>query len=57
MNFIRIRYLLAAFDRLEFCEVGLKERLGEYLDRSAATIRPPRNVTMAGMPLVTWSEG
>ena len=53
--FARLRYLLAAFDRGEFCEAGLSARLGVYADRAAAVARPSRKVTVAGMPVV-WGE-
>lgn len=51
----RIRLILAAFDRFEFDEFGLSLRLNALVDRSAATSRPSRNQTVAGMPAL-WGE-
>lgn len=53
--FTRIRHLLAAFDRFEFCEAGLAARLDTYVERSAAPSRPSRSKTVSGMP-VLWGE-
>ena len=53
--FARIRHILAAFDRREFCEAGLAARLGAYVERSAEPVRPSRSKTVAGMPVV-WCE-
>lgn len=57
--FARIRFLLAAFDRLEFCEAGLCARLDRYVERSAAVVLPPRKLTVNGLPMmppISWSE-
>lgn len=56
VGFRRIRFLLAAFDRNEFGEVGLSKRLTEYVDRAATVSRPSRKATVVGMPAVLWSE-
>ncbi len=53
--FNRLRILLAAFDRLEFCEHGLSLRLERFADRNEMTLRPARNRTVAGMP-IAWRE-
>ena len=53
--FTRIRHILAAFDRREFCEVGLAARLDAYVERSAVPSRPSRSATVTGMP-VLWGE-
>lgn len=53
--FTRLKHILAAFDRHEFCEVGLAARLNAYVDRSAATSRPSRSQTVSGMPAL-WGE-
>lgn len=53
--FTRLRHILAAFDRHEFCEAGLAARLNAYVERSAAPSRPSRTQTVSGMPVV-WSE-
>ncbi len=53
--FNRIRFLLAAFDRQEFCEAGLALRLERFASRNETTLRPSRNQTVSG--LVAWSEG
>lgn len=53
--FTRIRYLLAAFDRLEFCEAGLVARLDQFNERNERTLRPSRHQTVAGMAL-GWCE-
>lgn len=50
--FARIRYLLAAFDRLEFDEAGLSLRLDGFLRLSPFTPSPQRKRTTAGMPEV-----
>ncbi len=54
--FNRLRILLAAFDRYEFCEHGLALRLERYTSRNEVTLRPSRHQTVNGMP-VSWSEG
>lgn len=56
--FNRIKFLLAAFDRHEFCEVGLSARLDIYVERSAAPLRSSRKLTVNGLPSLPtlWSE-
>jgi hypothetical protein len=54
--FHRLRYLLAAFDRGEFNEMGLMVRLDRYLDttsRERAASRKPTNMGLAAAP---WGE-
>ncbi len=51
--FSRIRIILAAFERGEFSERGLAERLDQFLERSAGSSRPSRKRTEA---LVLWGE-
>ena len=53
--FHRLRILLAAFERGEFCEVGLCARLDAYLRSSAALPQPSRKATVSGMPIL-WGE-
>ncbi len=53
--FSRIRHILAAIDRYEFCEAGLAALLNAYVERSPVTSRPSRTQTVAGMPLL-WGE-
>jgi hypothetical protein len=55
--FNRIKFLLAAFDRLEFCEAGLSARLGVYVERSAAPLQPSRALTVNGIAPLAWREG
>jgi hypothetical protein len=52
--FSRIRYPLAAFDRGEFSEAGLSDRLERYLNERAQEPRPSRHQTHAGMPAAPW---
>jgi|KBSSwiStaDraftv2_1062776.scaffolds.fasta_scaffold168407_4 hypothetical protein len=52
----RIRFLLAAFDRGEFSEAGLSDRLERYLNERAQEPRVSRKPTKAGMPAVLWGE-
>jgi hypothetical protein len=56
MQFRRIRYLLAAFDRGEFSEVGLSARLDAYTERNERSPGPSRHQTSTGMAPITWCE-
>jgi hypothetical protein len=54
--FTRIRYLLAAFDRLEFDEAGLSARLERYLATNSREPCYSRKPTHLGPAPVLWGE-
>ena len=56
MTFVRIKLILAAYDRGDFDVVGLMSRLDEYAERASRESKPPRKQTHVGPMPVLWGE-